>query len=57
MKTIAARLDMKPPRMRLETTNYTERLVDDSLKLPLDYASIQLILPHRYPFLLVVRIT
>ena len=27
------------------------------LTLPLDYAAIQLILPHRYPFLLVDRIT
>ena len=29
----------------------------DSLKLPLDYAAIERILPHRYPFLLVDRIT
>ena len=28
-----------------------------SLKLPLDYAAIERILPHRYPFLLVDRIT
>ena len=27
------------------------------LTLPLDYAAIQLILPHRYPFLLVDRVT
>src|SRR5215208_8296153 len=27
------------------------------LTLPLDYAAIELILPHRYPFLLVDRIT
>jgi 3-hydroxyacyl-[acyl-carrier-protein] dehydratase len=30
--------------------------VSDSLKLPLDYAAIERILPHRYPFLLVDRI-
>ena len=29
----------------------------DSLTLPLDYAAIEKILPHRYPFLLVDRIT
>src|SRR6476660_5424174 len=29
----------------------------DGLKLPLDYAAIERILPHRYPFLLVDRIT
>ncbi|HEX5474882.1 MAG TPA: 3-hydroxyacyl-ACP dehydratase FabZ [Vicinamibacterales bacterium] len=29
----------------------------ETLKLPLDYASIERILPHRYPFLLVDRIT
>ena len=29
----------------------------DSLTLPLDYAAIERILPHRYPFLLVDRIT
>ena len=29
----------------------------DSLTLPLDFAAIQRILPHRYPFLLVDRIT
>ena len=29
----------------------------DALKLPLDYAAIEQILPHRYPFLLVDRIT
>ena len=28
-----------------------------SLQLPLDYAAIERILPHRYPFLLVDRIT
>jgi 3-hydroxyacyl-[acyl-carrier-protein] dehydratase len=31
--------------------------VSDGLKLPLDYAAIERILPHRYPFLLVDRIT
>ena len=29
----------------------------DTLPLPLDYAAIERILPHRYPFLLVDRIT
>jgi len=29
----------------------------EGLKLPLDYAAIERILPHRYPFLLVDRIT
>ena len=29
----------------------------DGLQLPLDYAAIEAILPHRYPFLLVDRIT
>src|SRR6478672_11923135 len=29
----------------------------EALKLPLDYAAIERILPHRYPFLLVDRIT
>jgi 3-hydroxyacyl-[acyl-carrier-protein] dehydratase len=29
----------------------------DALNLPLDYAAIEQILPHRYPFLLVDRIT
>jgi 3-hydroxyacyl-[acyl-carrier-protein] dehydratase len=29
----------------------------DALKLPLDYSAIERILPHRYPFLLVDRIT
>ena len=28
-----------------------------SLTLPLDYAAIERILPHRYPFLLVDRVT
>jgi 3-hydroxyacyl-[acyl-carrier-protein] dehydratase len=32
-------------------------LVMDSLPMPLDYAAIERILPHRYPFLLVDRIT
>ena len=31
--------------------------MSDSLKLPLEYAAIERILPHRYPFLLVDRIT
>jgi 3-hydroxyacyl-[acyl-carrier-protein] dehydratase len=31
--------------------------VSDGLTLPLDYAAIERILPHRYPFLLVDRIT
>ena len=31
--------------------------MSDGLKLPLDYAAIERILPHRYPFLLVDRIT
>jgi 3-hydroxyacyl-[acyl-carrier-protein] dehydratase len=31
--------------------------VTDTLTLPLDYAAIERILPHRYPFLLVDRIT
>jgi 3-hydroxyacyl-[acyl-carrier-protein] dehydratase len=43
--------------LRLGTRNYTERLVDTPLNLPLDYAAIQRILPHRYPFLFVDRIT
>ena len=29
----------------------------DELTLPLDYSAIERILPHRYPFLLVDRIT
>lgn len=31
--------------------------MSDSLKLPLEYAAIERILPHRYPFLLVDRVT
>lgn len=31
--------------------------VEESLPLPLDYTAIERILPHRYPFLLVDRIT
>lgn len=31
--------------------------MDTALNLPLDYAAIQRILPHRYPFLFVDRIT
>lgn len=36
--------------------NYTFIFMN-GLKLPLDYAAIERILPHRYPFLLVDRIT
>jgi 3-hydroxyacyl-[acyl-carrier-protein] dehydratase len=32
-------------------------MTKDTLPLPLDYAAIERILPHRYPFLLVDRIT
>jgi 3-hydroxyacyl-[acyl-carrier-protein] dehydratase len=32
-------------------------VVSDVLRLPLDYSAIERILPHRYPFLLVDRIT
>ena len=38
-------------------TDYTGRLRWISLTLPLDYSAIERILPHRYPFLLVDRIT
>jgi 3-hydroxyacyl-[acyl-carrier-protein] dehydratase len=31
--------------------------VQESLRLPLDYSAIERILPHRYPFMLVDRIT
>src|SRR5688572_24077341 len=31
---------------------YTEPFVSEHLLLPLDYAAIERILPHRYPFLL-----
>ena len=41
--------------MRVDT-NYTGG-VSESLRLPLDYAAIERILPHRSPFLLVDRIT
>ena len=37
-------------------SDYTGNFMD-ALKLPLDYAAIERILPHRYPFLLVDRIT
>ena len=37
--------------------DYTERSPMESLTLPLDYSAIERILPHRYPFLLVDRIT
>jgi 3-hydroxyacyl-[acyl-carrier-protein] dehydratase len=36
--------------------NYTD-IPDMTLRLPLDYAAIERILPHRYPFLLVDRVT
>src|SRR5688572_12691250 len=36
--------------------DYTERFLE-SLTLPLDYSAIERILPHRFPFLLVDRIT
>jgi len=36
--------------------DYTDNFMD-GLTLPLDYAAIERILPHRYPFLLVDRIT
>src|SRR5918999_608163 len=35
---------------------YTEPFVSEHLSLPLDYAAIERILPHRYPFLLVDRV-
>src|SRR5436853_3067176 len=38
-------------------THVTESATMDRLPLPLDYAAIERILPHRYPFLLVDRIT
>jgi 3-hydroxyacyl-[acyl-carrier-protein] dehydratase len=56
MSAMADRFNMEPPE-EPRTTNYTGGLVTDSLKLPLDYAAIERILPHRYPFLLVDRIT
>jgi 3-hydroxyacyl-[acyl-carrier-protein] dehydratase len=37
--------------------DYTERFPMTELSLPLDYTAIERILPHRYPFLLVDRIT
>src|SRR5882672_10432218 len=37
--------------------DYTEWSPMDSLVLPLDYSAIERIIPHRYPFLLVDRIT
>ncbi|HCE02561.1 MAG TPA: hypothetical protein DEQ98_04915, partial [Acidobacteria bacterium] len=36
-------------------SDYTDRM--EPLSLPLDYAAIERILPHRYPLLLVDRIT
>ena len=38
------------------SSDYTGNFMD-GLKLPLDHAAIERILPHRYPFLLVDRIT
>jgi len=38
-------------------THVTESATMDRLLLPLDYAAIERILPHRYPFLLVDRVT
>ena len=38
-------------------THVTESATMDRLPLPLDYAAIERILPHRYPFLLVDRVT
>ena len=38
-------------------TDYTGRFRWTPLTLPLDYSAIERILPHRYPFLLVDRIT
>ena len=44
---------------RVERSNYTWRpaFVFMSPELPLDYTAIERILPHRYPFLLVDRVT
>ena len=41
---------------RIERRNYTCPGMT-TLQLPLDYAAIERILPHRYPFLLVDRVT
>ena len=41
----------------MSTPDYTERFPMTELSLPLDYTAIERILPHRYPFLLVDRIT
>src|SRR6478735_11788548 len=38
-------------------THVTESATMDRLPLPLDHAAIERILPHRYPFLLVDRVT
>ena len=38
-------------------SDYTGKFMGDAVQLPLDYAAIERILPHRYPFLLVDRIT
>ena len=47
----------RPPRplTSVPGSDYTDRM--EPLNLPLDYAAIERILPHRYPFLLVDRIT
>ena len=43
--------------MDLLDADYTERSPMEPLALPLDYSAIERIIPHRYPFLLVDRIT
>src|SRR5262247_2461232 len=40
-----------------KTPDYTDWSPMESLSLPLDYSAIERIIPHRYPFLLVDRIT
>src|SRR5215475_14433636 len=42
---------------RAKTPDYTDTFPMESLSLPLDYSAIERIIPHRYPFLLVDRIT
>ena len=46
---------IRHPLNSVPGSDYTDRM--ESLNLPLDYAAIERILPHRYPFLLVDRIT
>ena len=53
---VAADLRVLRVRRPFVASDYTGRLVD-TLTLPLDYSAIERILPHRYPFLLVDRIT